>query len=122
MALPKRLKVGGSYLKGYTVAVGAPTGDYVLDMTLTTACAVNSITVIPDTYGATDYFTLQHLDADNKVISTLADTVYNVGAGAAWHFEFPALELLDSNHKLRLTYTNAAGKAMNIYTCVERIK
>lgn len=91
-------------------------------MTLSTACAVNGLDVIPDTYGAGDYFKLEHLDADNNLISLLGETVYNVGAKAAWEFDFASLELMDAGHKFRLTYTNVAGEAMNVYTNVERIR
>ncbi len=122
MALSKSVKTGGSYYKGYKLTVNAAAGDYVLDMTLTSACVINGITVIPDTYGAGDYFTLQHLDANNVVVETLGDTVYNVGANAAWEFDFAALERMGANEKFRLTYTSVAGVAINVYTCVERIK
>ena len=122
MALPKRVKVGGSYYKGYKLSVGAGVGDYVLDMTLSVGCAVNGITVIPDSYGAGDHFKLEHLNATNGLVMALADTIYNVGANAAWQFDFAALELMEAGHKFRLTYTNVAGMAMNVYTSVERIK
>ena len=122
MALPKRVKIGGSYYKGYKLVVGAAPGDYVIDMTLTVGCAVNGITVIPDNYGVGDYFSLAHLDASNKLIKQLADTVYNVGANAAWLFDFVAMELMNAGEKFRLTYTNVAGVAMNVYTNVERAR
>lgn len=122
MALPKRVMRGGSFYKGYKLTVSATPGDYVLDMTLSQACVINGITVIPDTYGAGDYFKLEHLDAANKVLETLAETVYNIGASAAWQFDFAALEQMDAGHKFRLTYTNVAGSAMNVYTAVERIR
>jgi hypothetical protein len=121
-ALPKRVKSGGSYYKGYKLVVSATPADYTLDMTLTQACVVNGITIIPDAYGAGDYFKLEHLDENSVVIETLAETVYNVGANAAWQFDFAALEEMLANHKFRLTYTNVAGTAINVYTCVERIR
>ena len=121
-ALPKRVKVGGSYYKGHILVVGSDTGDYTLDMVMTVACVVNGVTVIPDAYGAGDYFKLEHLDANDKVVATLAETVYNIGASAAWQFDFAALEKMEANHKFRLTYTNVAGTAMNVYTNVERIR
>lgn len=122
MALPKRIKTGGSYYKGYKLTVDATPGDYVLDMTVASGCLVNGITVIPDEYGAGDYFKLEHLNANNGVVETIGETVYNVGANAAWELDFAAAELMDANHKFRLTYTNVAGNALNVYTCVERIK
>lgn len=122
MALTKRSQVGGAFYKGYKLTVTAGAGDYVLDMTLADrACGANGITIVPDKYGAGDHFKLEHLDADNVVVAKLCDTVYNIGAHIAWLFDFPALELLDAGHKLRLTYTNVAGVAMSVYTNLERL-
>lgn len=122
MALNKRVMRGGSYYKGYKLSVSATPGDYVLDMTLSTACVINGLTVIPDTYGAGDYFKLEHLDASNNVVKTLGETIYNVGASAAWEFDFAALEQMSAGDKFRLTYTNVAGSALSVYTNVERIR
>jgi ABC-type Fe3+ transport system substrate-binding protein len=114
--------VGGAYYKGYKLTVNAAIGDYILDMTMTDkSCALNGITVVPDKYGAGDYFKLEHLNSANVVQALLSDTVYNVGAQAAWLFDFPAMELMDAGDKLRLTYTNVAGIALNVYTNLERL-
>ena len=122
MALPKRVMVGGAYYKGYKLTVSATPGDYVLDMTMSDkSCAVNGITVVPDTYGAGDYFKLEHLNSSNVVQSLLSDTVYNIGKSIAWLFDFPAYELMDAGDKFRLTYTNVAGKALYVYTNIERL-
>lgn len=122
MALGKRIKIGGSYYKGYILPVSATPGDYVIDMVIATGCAINGITIIPDGYGVGDYFKLDHLDSSNKEVKVLAETVYNVGANAAWLLDFAAAELMNAGDKFRLTYTNVAGVALNIYTCVERIR
>jgi len=122
MALPKRFMVGGSYCKGYKLVVAAVIGDYVLDMTLATkASAANGIVVTPDVYGAGDYFKLEHVNADGVVLALLIERVYNIGKSVTQLFDFPALELLDAGHKMRLTYTNVAGLAMNVYTTLERL-
>ena len=122
MAISKRPMVGGAYYKGYKLTVSATPGDYTLDMTLSDkACAANGITVVPDTYGAGDYFKLEHLNPSNTVLALLANTIYNIGKNAAWVFDFPSLELLDAGDKLRLTYTNVAGKALYVYTNLERL-
>jgi hypothetical protein len=122
MALPKRVMRGGSYYKGYTLAV-AGVGNHILNMSLAQASAINGITIVPDTYGAGDYFTLEHIGTDGTtVLETLADTVYNVGANAAWEFDFASLELMGISESFRLTYTSVSGTALNVYTCVERIK
>ena len=122
MALAKRVKIGGSFYKGYKLVVAATTGDYVLDMTHTDACVINGITVTPDHYGEGDYFKLQHLNTSNAEIRVIAETIYNVGANAAWLFDFMALERMEPGDKFRLTYTNVAGVALNVYTNVERIR
>jgi hypothetical protein len=122
MALPKRVKIGGSYYKGYKLVVGAGAGDYVLDMTLASACVINGLTVIPDTYGTGDYFKLEHLNSGNVLVALLGETVYNVGANAAWQFDFATLENMNAGDKFRLTYTNVAGIALNVYTNLERIR
>lgn len=122
MALAKRSMVGGAFYKGYKLTVAAGVGDYVLDMTMAAkSCALNGITVVPDKYGAGDYFTLQHLSPTDVVKALIGDTVYNIGAHIAWLFDFPAYELMDAGDKFRLTYTNVAGIAMTVYTNVERI-
>lgn len=122
MALPKRVKIGGAYYKGNKLTVNAAPGDYVLDMILATkACAANSIQIIPDEYGAGDYFKLEHLNSDGDVLALMASTIYNVGKHVSWLFDFPSLERMDAGDKLRLTYTNVAGEAMTVYTCLERL-
>jgi len=122
MALPKRIMVGGAYYKGYKLTVNASAGDYVLDMILSAkACAANGISITPDAYGEGDYFKLEHLDASNEVQALLISTVYNIGKNVTQLFDFPAFELLDAGHKMRLTYTNVAGTAMSVYTILERV-
>jgi len=122
MALPKRVKIGGSYYKGYKLSVSATPGNYALDMTIAVAGAINGISIIPDAYGVGDYFKLEHLDAGGALVKTIADTVYNIGGSAAWQLDFSALELMGSGHTFRLTYTNVGGIAINVYTCIERIQ
>ena len=123
MAIPKQVKVGGSFYKGYKLVVGAGAGNYQLDMTYADPCVINGITVIPDKYGAGDYFKLEHFKADGTTLRrTIVETVFNVGANAAWLFDFIALERMEAGEKLYLTYTNVAGVALNVYTNVERIR
>lgn len=122
MPNPKRTKVGGSFYKGYKLVVSATPGDYVLDMTHVDACAINGITVTPDKYGAGDYFKIQHLDSANVEKRIIVETVFNVGANSSWLFDLVAMELMAPGDKFRLTYTNVAGTAMNVYTNLERIR
>jgi hypothetical protein len=122
MALQKQYVVGGTYYKGYKLTVLEATGDYTLDMTVSDrACGVLSIAVVPDTYGAGDYFKLEHLNSANTMLAVLASTVFNIGKSIAWTFDFPAIELIDVGDKFRLTYTNVAGTALYVYTNIERI-
>ena len=62
------------------------------------------------------------MDVNGKSVGTLAETVYNLGANTPIEFDFASLILIESGHKLKLTYTNAAGVAMNVYTIVERLR
>lgn len=126
MALPKRVKMGGSLYSGDKLVVMAAPGDYILNITMTQGAAVNGITVIPDAYGAGDYWKLDHIIANplpGKAASVpLASSVYNVGANAAIQLDFSAIELMTSGDTFRLTYTNVAGQAVNVYTILERIQ
>ena len=121
MALPKAVKVGGSYYEGYDLTVSAAAADYILDMTFTTAGAANAMTVIPNQYGAGDTFSLFHIDAAGATKHTLAKDIPNVGRNAAWKFDYPALLKISAGENLRLVYTNAAGVAMTVYVVLEQI-
>jgi len=122
MALPKRIMTGGAYYKGYQLVVDSDAGDYALDMTLTDrSCAVNGISVTPDLYGAGDYFKLEHLDSNNNVKARIAETIFNAGKGVSLLFDFPAAELMDAGDKMRLTYTNVVGTALNVNVVLERL-
>lgn len=125
MAIAKRVKVGGSHYKGYKLTVSAGTGSYALDMVLANSkqAVINAVTITPDTYGAGDYFKLEHLSAASGgvLLRTLAETVYNIGAGVSIMFDLSALEDIKPDESLRLTYVNVAGTAMSVYVVVERI-
>ena len=119
MALSKRVKVGGSYYKGYKLVVSAAAASYQLDMALSVNSAINGIMIIPDALGVGDTFKLEHLTGAGTLKKTLAETIYNIGAYAGWNFDLATLEPMDANDILRLTYTNVAGNALNVYTSVE---
>jgi len=127
MALAKRVKVGGSLYKGYSLVVSSAVGDYVLAIIPTTKdFAMNGITVTPDSYGAGDYFGLLHMGtvatAGGTPITTLAETVYNLGAGVTIMFDFASLELVKPGESVRFVYHNVATKAMNVYVSVETVR
>jgi hypothetical protein len=127
MAYGKRLKVGGSCYKGYTFSVTG-VGEFATSITQTTGrFALTTITVVPDMYGAGDYFTIEHLDEKNNVFpnatkGTLAETLYSMGASAAIALDLPSLEDFAEGHKLRVKYTSVAGVALNVYVYIERIR
>jgi hypothetical protein len=127
MALPKRVKLGGSYYKGYALSVGAPTGDYPLAIISGTRdYVVNGISVTPDKYGAGDYFGLVHVNTTagtgGVVLATLAENVYNLGAGVSIQLDFATLENVKKGESLRFVYTNVAGTAMSVYLTAESIR
>jgi len=122
MAISKRPMVGGAFYKGYVLAVGAGPGEHILNLMVMAdkACALNGVTIVPEKYGALDHFKLEHVSG-GVVVALIADNVYNVGAHIAWLFDFPSLELMDAGDIFRLTYTNVAGVAMNVYVNLERL-
>ena len=134
MALPKRVRdAGGSFYKGYKLSVGAGLGNHVLDMIVADkGCAVNGILITPDKSGVGDYFKLEHLTpsgglvlSDGKTIKNngiIAETIYNIGKYVTQKFDFVSFEIFEPADKIRLTYVNVAGVAMNVYTTVERVK
>ena len=74
----------------------------------------------PDVYGAGDTLSLSHMNsATTDSLATIAESIYNAGAGVSIQFDFPALEPMAANEPLRLTYTNVASKAVALHTIVE---
>ncbi len=122
MAIPKLVKVGGTYYKGDSLPVSAGTGDYQLDFTFTTAGATNALSIIPTKTGDGDTMKVEHLDANGDLKVTLAEGIPNLGGFAAWKLDFPALQKVLANETIRLTYTNVAGVAMTVYMVLERIR
>jgi hypothetical protein len=122
MALPIQVKFNDTFYTGHKLTVSAGTGDYTLDMTLTSGKnSVNGINIITSEAGDGDTFKLEKLDSGNNVLVVLAQTVYNVGKNAAIKLDFPTAILMTETDKIRLTYTNAAGVAMSVFTILERI-
>ncbi len=122
MALGKRVKRGGVFYRGYKLSVSAAAADYVLDMSESKQHLVSGITIVPTQFGDGDTFKLERTDANDVILDIFATTIYNIGALSAWHFDFATLEPFEADDRLKLTYTNAAGIAMNVYTTVEIIK
>ncbi len=124
MALPKRIKVGGSYYKGYTLSVGASTGAYPLIIAQTSGLAVNSLSVTPGAAGVGDTWKLRHYNDNSgtgKVTALLAEDIPNMGKNATVMLDFPAAEKVDTGECLRLDYTNVAGTGMSVFVIVEAV-
>ncbi len=122
MALPKLVKRGGAYYQGYALAVSSAVGDYILTMTQTAACMINSVSVVADKYGTNDAYSLSHLTSGTtRTIAVLASSIYNPGANISTMFDFPAYESMVPGEALRLTYTNVATVALNVHVIVEYV-
>ena len=123
MAVPKQIKVGGSYYKGSVLPISSASGDYVAFLTITGGgCGVNSISVIPSSAGPGDTFKLEHMSnaTGGTVLATLAESLPNMGAGIPINLDFFAMEKLLANESLKLSYTNTASVAMNVFIVLER--
>ena len=123
MALPKRVKVGGSYYKGTIMSVAASSGDYVAFLTISSGgCAVNGITVIPEKAGSGDSIKLEHMSgaSGGNILATLAETIPNMGAGIPLNFDFFAMEMVNAGESIKLTYTNTALTSMDVFIILER--
>ena len=126
-ALPKRVKVGGIFYKGFQLVVASNVGDYPIAMVMTTAGhAYNSLSITPDSYGAGDNYAAYVMDTTattgGKVLETLLDNVYNLGGGVTVNFDFASLQKVDPGNSIKFVYTNTATKAMNVYITAECIK
>lgn len=124
MALPKKVKIGGSYFIGKALTVDAAAADYTLDFEFDNEALVNGMSVIPGADGAGDTFKIEHLDAVDQLVGSrpIAEDIPNVGAKASWQFDLSALERIPAANKLRLTYTNTAGVEMTVNMVVEVIQ
>ncbi len=122
MALPKRIKVGGGYYKGYKCAVSSASGNYTTVIVNTSGAAINGISITPDQYGALDTMKVEHMsDASGtgSVLAILAEDINNVGKNAAIMLDFPAAELVNNGESVKFTYINTASIAMNVYLIAE---
>lgn len=124
MALPKRVKIGGGYYKGYKLSVGATPGDYTVMVVNTAGAAMNGLSITPDGYGAGDTMKVEHFsDASGtgRVLALIAEEIHNAGANSAVMLDFPAAELVDVGQAVKFTYTNSATVAMNVYLIAEYV-
>lgn len=124
MAIPKAVKVGGAYYKGYKCAVASASGDYSTVIVQTSGIAINGISIVPDQYGAGDTMKLQHMDdasGTGNIVAILAEDMYNQGAYAGVNLDFTALEKVDNGECIKFIYHNTASVAMNVYLIAEFI-
>ena len=124
MAIGKKVKTGGAYYKGSTLAVSSASGDYVAYLTISSGgCAVNSIAVIPSSAGSGDTFKLEHVDGTSSgstVLATIGEALPNMGAGIPINLDFYAQELMLTDHALKITYSNTSSIANTIFIILER--
>ena len=123
MAIPKRVKEGGSFYRGYSLPIVGASGDTVLFMAISSGgCAVNSIAIIPDKAGAGDTMKLENVNgtSGSSVIVTLADSMPNMGAGIPIALDFFAMEKVLPGNSLKLTYSNTSLTSLTAYVIVER--
>jgi len=64
---------------------------------------------------------VEHLDTTDVVKETIATGVPNIGAKSSWEFDFPAMEKVLTNEKIRVTYTNTASEAMTLFVVLEQV-
>src|SRR3990167_238874 len=118
MAIPKRVKEGGSYYKGYTLPVAASSGDYTIFMSISSGgCAINGVSVINSKAGVGDTYKLEHVKgtAGSDVVATLGETLPNMGAGVPTNLDFIAMEKVLAGNSLKLTYTNTALTSLTAF-------
>lgn len=124
MALPKQVKVGGSYHKGYIMPILSTPGDYTLFITLTGSggAAANGISLTPSEAGPGDTMKVQHMSnrTGGNQLALLAEDIPNMGGGIPINLDFFSMEKLASDESLKVTYTNTASVAMNVFVIVER--
>lgn len=127
MALPKRVKSGGSFYEGYKLDVATASGDYpIAIIPSNTSFAVNGVSITPSSTGDGDYFSLLHVNTTATVgggtVAILATNVYNIGGGVSIMLDFASLELVKPGESLRFVYHNTASQPMMVYVTVESIK
>lgn len=127
MALPKRTKQGGIYYQGFLLSVASASGEYPVALTMTAGkCAINGISITPDSHGSLDYFDIAHMDTTGTtggtVIKQIATGIHNRGGGISLGFDFASLQMVDAGESIRFTYVNTASVAMPVYITVEAIK
>lgn len=123
MALPKKVKHGGSFFQGYQLPVLTSSGSYVLHISQANAFMINSIQFICPDSGAADFIKIEHYDqtSGGTLLKTIAKDIYNPGPGAPMSIPFPALEPFNTGHDCRFTYVNSGSVPMNVNVYVEFI-
>ncbi|KKN51697.1 hypothetical protein LCGC14_0619840 [marine sediment metagenome] len=126
MAIAKRVKQGGIIYQGKKITVDSASGDYpVAIVPSTRACAVNGVSVTPDSAGLDDYIDIAHVTTTattgGVVVKQIATGIFNIGGGVTISLDFGAMQMLDAGHSIRVTYVNTASVAMPVYITVESI-
>ena len=122
MALNKRVKIGGSYFKGYKLTVAAAVGDYIQKIEYTRPMSVSAISLTPTVFGDGDYVKIQRMDENDVEKDVLAETVYMLGAKVSVILELSAIEPFEIGEQLWVTYTSAAGLALTEHILVDYVR
>lgn len=123
MSINKRVKEGGTYYKGSILSVASTPGDYAAFLSVSSGgSALNSLAIVPSSAGSGDYVTVQHVKgtAGSTVIATLAENLYNMGAGVPINLDFICLEKVLAGNSIKVTYTNVATIGMSVVFILER--
>jgi len=124
MAVPKRIKIGGGYYKGYSCTVNSASGEYNAILVNTAGGVLNSLSITPDQYGEGDTMKIEHYSdaaATGKVLAIVAEDIPNIGKGASILFDLPAGELVNNGQSIKFTYLNTASVAMNVNLIAEYV-
>ena len=126
MALPKRTKQGGIRYYGYKLDVSSAAANYPIALIpSSTSCAVNGVSVTPDSAGANDYFDVAHVSTTaatgGMIVKQIATGIYNLGGGITVSLDFASMQMLDAGDSIRVTYVNSASVAMSVFITVEGI-
>ncbi len=126
MALPKKIKRGGAFFKGYKCVVATASGEYATYIVETAGYVLNGVSIIPDNYGAGDVMAIQHVKTTAgavaaDVVAVIATNLYNQGAYSGINLDLSAVEQVDAGESIKFIYLNTASVAMNVYLIAELI-
>ncbi len=119
MALPKRTKQGGIRYYGYKLDVSSAAANYPIALIpSSTSCAVNGVSVTPDSAGANDYFDVAHVSTTaatgGVIVKQIATGIFNIGGGITVSLDFASMQMLNTGDSIRVTYVNVASEIKDV--------